>query len=166
MQVRSNYRTNAVKNTESGRIEVGQEVHNKDIYFYVKDTGIGIPQNHLEKGCDRFTKLDARKKGTGLGLSISQTIIKKLGGDIGVISEVGVGSTFWFTLPVRPSGVLHSEVLDETNSDLLIEATTTSGAIKKILIAEDSDENFLMCQAYLEKKYILFLAYDGDEDLT
>lgn len=68
-------------------------------YFYVKDTGTGIPQEKLPHVFERFVKLKQEKNGTGLGLSICQTIVRKLGGEIGVESEEGAGSTFWFTLP-------------------------------------------------------------------
>lgn len=71
-------------------------------YFYVKDTGTGIPQEKLPHVFERFVKLKQEKNGTGLGLSICQTIVRKLGGEIGVESEEGAGSTFWFTLPWEP----------------------------------------------------------------
>ena len=72
-------------------------------YFYVKDTGTGIPQEKLPHVFERFVKLKQEKNGTGLGLSICQTIVRKLGGEIGVESEEGAGSTFWFTLPWEPA---------------------------------------------------------------
>lgn len=72
-------------------------------YFYVKDTGTGIPQEKLPHVFERFVKLKQEKNGTGLGLSICQTIVRKLGGEIGVESEEGTGSTFWFILPWEPA---------------------------------------------------------------
>lgn len=72
-------------------------------YFYVKDTGTGIPQEKLPHVFERFVKLKQEKNGTGLGLSICQTIVRKLGGEIGVESEEGAGSTFWFILPWEPA---------------------------------------------------------------
>ncbi len=98
-QVISNFMTNAMKFTEQGSITLGYKSDEKELYVYVKDTGSGIPKEKLGKIFDRFIKLEQEKKGTGLGLSICQTIVHKLGGEIGVESEVGVGSTFWFTLP-------------------------------------------------------------------
>lgn len=101
-QVLSNFLSNAFKYTKEGSITLGYKVREDDIYFYVQDTGAGIPAGKVDKVFERFMKLDAKKQGTGLGLSISRTIIKKLGGEIGVFSEYGKGSTFWFTLPVKP----------------------------------------------------------------
>ena len=100
-QVLSNFLSNAFKYTKEGSITLGYKVREDDIYFYVQDTGAGIPAGKVDKVFERFMKLDAKKQGTGLGLSISRTIIKKLGGEIGVFSEYGKGSTFWFTLPYR-----------------------------------------------------------------
>ena len=71
-------------------------------YFYVSDTGCGIAPDKREKVFDRFIKLNNFAQGTGLGLAISEMIITKLGGEIGVESEEGQGSTFWFTLPYVP----------------------------------------------------------------
>ncbi|WP_418698441.1 ATP-binding protein [Bacteroides sp.] len=99
-QVVSNFINNAIKFTSVGSITVGYELP-KDGYvrFYVTDTGAGIPPEKLDSVFNRFVKLDSFKQGTGLGLAISQSIIKELKGDIGVESQLGKGSTFWFTLP-------------------------------------------------------------------
>lgn len=98
-QVVSNFITNALKFTEKGSVTFGYELRLGEIYFYVTDTGTGIPQDKLNDIFKRFTKLDNFKTGTGLGLTICQTIIHKLKGQIGVVSQVGQGSTFWFTIP-------------------------------------------------------------------
>ena len=65
------------------------------------DTGIGIAPEACRKVFDRFIKLNSFVQGTGLGLSISKSIIEQLGGKIGVNSELGKGSTFWFILPLE-----------------------------------------------------------------
>lgn len=101
-QVIANFMTNAMKFTDEGSITLGYRTNEDGLYFYVKDTGSGIPEDKLANIFDRFVKLEQEKKGTGLGLSICQTIVRKLGGEIGVDSEVGKGSTFWFTLPWKP----------------------------------------------------------------
>lgn len=98
-QVVSNFMTNALKFTQEGSITLGFRPYEEGLYFYVKDTGTGIPQEKLPHVFERFVKLKQEKNGTGLGLSICQTIVRKLGGEIGVESEEGAGSTFWFTLP-------------------------------------------------------------------
>ena len=99
-QVLSNFISNACKYTSEGSITIGYEVDEKEIYFYVTDTGKGIDKEHLPHVFERFAKFDAFVQGTGLGLSICEVIMQKLGGEIGVESEVGKGSTFWCTLPL------------------------------------------------------------------
>ena len=86
-QVLSNFLSNAFKYTKEGSITLGYKVREDDIYFYVQDTGAGIPAGKVDKVFERFMKLDAKKQGTVLGVSISRPIIKKLGGEIGVFSE-------------------------------------------------------------------------------
>lgn len=101
-QVVSNFMTNAMKFTSAGSITLGFRPYEDGLCFYVRDTGSGIPREKLPHVFDRFVKLEHEKNGTGLGLSICQTIVHKLGGEIGVESEEGKGSTFWFTLPWEP----------------------------------------------------------------
>ena len=103
-QVLSNFAGNAIKFTHEGSIRIGYEARDTELYFYVKDTGAGIPAEKLPDVFERFVKLNKDKKGAGLGLSISQTIVTKLGGQIGADSVEGEGSTFWFTIPYRTCG--------------------------------------------------------------
>lgn len=100
MQVMNNLITNAIKFTTKGSIRVGYRLReDESLYFYVSDTGCGIPADKLKEVFGRFVKLNSFQQGTGLGLSICESIVTRLGGQIGVMSEVGQGSTFWFTLP-------------------------------------------------------------------
>ena len=101
-QVITNFLSNAIKFTSSGSIRFGYRITETGIYAYVTDTGTGIAKEHLSSVFDRFVKLDMFKQGTGLGLSICKTIISMLKGEIGVESEVGKGSTFWFAIPCSP----------------------------------------------------------------
>ena len=103
-QVLSNFTTNAIKFTQEGTISIGYEARDTELYFYVTDTGAGIPADQLPEVVGRFVKLNKDKKGTGLGLSISKTIVNKLEGQIGADSVEGKGSTFWFTIPYRTCG--------------------------------------------------------------
>lgn len=102
MQVMSHLISNALKFTNQGKIVFGYEIRDKEIYFYVSDTGIGIPRAKQREIFQRFVKLDSFKNGTGLGLPLCEVIVKKMHGKIGVESELGKGSTFWFTLPYQP----------------------------------------------------------------
>ena len=104
-QVISNFLTNAIKFTSNGEIKLDYRLKENKIYVSVTDTGIGISEEACKNIFDRFVKLNAHKQGTGLGLSISKSIIEKLGGNIGVCSTLGKGSTFWFTLPLATNGV-------------------------------------------------------------
>ena len=110
-QVLNNFISNAMKFTNTGSITFGYE-EPKDGYirFFVTDTGTGIPPEKVADIFNRFVKLDSFKQGTGLGLAISQNIVKELKGEIGVLSELGKGSTFWFTLPYEKMGA-HRSIL-------------------------------------------------------
>ena len=168
-QVLSNFLSNAFKYTKEGSITLGYKVREDDIYFYVQDTGAGIPAGKADKVFERFMKLDAKKQGTGLGLSISRTIIKKLGGEIGVFSEYGKGSTFWFTLPVKPFDFLPLQQRTEDVSETVEfnETEYDAGAVRRtILIAEDMDDNYLLYKIYLEKHYDLIRATNGEEAVS
>lgn len=100
-QVIANFVNNAIKFTTAGSICVGYDkVDETRLRFYVADTGIGIEPEMQDQIFGRFIKLNTFVHGTGLGLSISKSIIEQLGGTIGVDSEPGKGSCFWFMLPV------------------------------------------------------------------
>ena len=101
-QVMINLMSNAMKFTERGSISIGYRISEaKDkIYFFCKDTGMGIAADKLELVFERFVKLNAFVKGTGLGLAICRVIVERLGGAIGVDSKEGEGACFWFRIPV------------------------------------------------------------------
>lgn len=98
-QVISNFLNNAIKYTSEGCITLAYEIIGDEIKFSVTDTGDGMSQEIQAHIFDRFYKGNTFKQGTGLGLSICETIVNRLGGRIGVNSELGKGSTFWFTHP-------------------------------------------------------------------
>ena len=102
-QVFINFVTNAVKYTHQGHIKVGYRMEERQgrqgFYAYCEDTGTGIPADQQGRIFERFVKLNDFVQGTGLGLSICKAIIEKCGGEIGVDSEEGKGSTFWFWIP-------------------------------------------------------------------
>ncbi len=93
--------SNALKFTREGTVVLRCQPLPQAVEFAVEDTGIGIEPAHLEAIFERFMKIDNFMPGTGLGLAICKSIIEKMGGEIGVQSETGKGSRFWFTIP-RP----------------------------------------------------------------
>ncbi len=104
-QILRNFISNALKFTDAGEVRVAAEyIEAEDVVkFEVSDTGIGIAPEHREHVFQEFTQLDSRLqrkvKGTGLGLPLSRKLAQLLGGDVGLQSEVGVGSTFWLRIP-------------------------------------------------------------------
>ena len=95
---------NAIKYSESGSIEFGYHLKNNFLEFYVKDTGIGIPEDRQDAIFERFIQADIEdemaRQGAGLGLSISKAYVEILGGKIWVESTVGQGSVFYFNIPI------------------------------------------------------------------
>ncbi len=112
MQVITNFINNALKFTTKGQITLGYHLLDEDrLKVFVRDTGTGIAADKLDQVFDRFVKLNTTAKGTGLGLAISKSIVEQLQGTIGVESEWGAGSCFWFTVPYD------SRVTDLTEGD-------------------------------------------------
>ncbi|MGL4851917.1 MAG: ATP-binding protein [Phocaeicola sp.] len=104
-QVLVNFLSNAFKNTVSGRITMGYESTQTGVRVYVQDTGIGIPKEKHPLIFQRFEKLNSFVQGTGLGLTICKAISDALGGEIGLESEVGLGSLFWLSFPCQKEEV-------------------------------------------------------------
>ena len=162
MQVITNFLTNASKFTYEGEIRFGFGRMDKDIRVYVKDTGIGIEPEKVDHIFERFVKLNSFAQGTGLGLSICQMIIEKIGGEIGVTSELGKGSTFYFTIPYEETGE-HGKFFKE--SKVVSKGNTVNRVqqIKKILVAEDVESNFILLKNLIGREYTLLWAKDGVE---
>ena len=102
-QVLINLLDNAIKFTPKGSIRLGYHIQESVLRVYVKDSGIGVATDKKTNVFDRFIKLNTYTQGVGLGLSICKSIVEQMGGEIGVDSEVGKGSCFWFTLPLPDS---------------------------------------------------------------
>ena len=149
--------TNSIKFTNHGSIKFGYEIHGKELYFYVTDTGRGIPKGKQHNIFERFVKLDSFAQGTGLGLPICKTIVENMGGTIGVESDEGKGSKFWFTLPFTPANS------KETAPSLDISPIVVSKDKLTILIAEDNDSNYKLFESILGREYNLIHAWDGGE---
>lgn len=156
-QVIINLLTNASKFTFEGEVKFGYEVRDKELYFYVTDTGCGIDEEHLPHIFERFVKVNTFAQGTGLGLAISYNIVKKMGGEIGVTSKKGEGTTFWFTTPYEPVKSLEQQEEEVTISESISKEKIT------ILIAEDDEQNFHLFQSILHNDYHLLHAWNGAE---
>lgn len=152
-QILLNLVGNGVKFTQTGsvRIAVSHDVVDAErinLQFFIIDTGIGIPEEVCDRLFDDFTQADTSTsrlfEGSGLGLAISKRLCALMGGEIGVVSELGQGSTFWFTLQVMrsnaevPAGVKHTA------------ATYTAARPLAILIAEDNALNRMILRSLLE----------------
>lgn len=174
LQVLNNFVTNALKFTSSGTITVGYRIQNStegdELYVFCKDTGCGIAKDKLDVIFNRFVKLDTSKQGTGLGLAICQTIIAKVGGKIGVSSELNKGSTFWFSLPYNKDVKIGEDQgfnLDkESNHHVAPIETDQNRKEPIILVAEDNNDNFLLVAALLRDRYILVHAKNGVEAIN
>ena len=157
-QLLINLISNAIKFTTEGYIRFGYELRGKEIYFYVSDTGCGIPKDKQKSIFGRFVKLNSFEQGTGLGLSICQTLVEHMGGTIGVDSEEGKGSTFWFTLSYKAAIAVEESIKKEEIQPISIEKNKFT-----ILIAEDNESNYKLFASILKGEYQLIHAWDGQE---
>ena len=160
-QVITNFINNAIKFTKEGSIRFGYRHKDDKLLFYVRDTGCGIEPEKKDLVFNRFVKLNSFAQGTGLGLAICQMIVKKMGGEIGAESQLGKGSTFWFTLPDTViHGIDVQSIKTAVNEDAVIDNTNPKKAT--LLIAEDNESNYILIRAVL-KEYDLLHAHDGNE---
>ena len=157
-QLMINLVTNAIKFTEKGSIRFGYEMRENELYFYVTDTGCGIPKDKQQNIFGRFVKLNSFTQGTGLGLSICKTLMDHMGGRIGVESEEGKGSTFWFTLPYKPAVKEDKKQMPKDIQPVSIERNKLT-----ILVAEDNASNYKLFESILKYDYHLIHAWDGME---
>ncbi len=149
-QILLNLLTNAIKFTERGSVSIAAsyDLSAKRLRVAVSDTGIGIPSGTLPLLFERFSQADAsitrRYGGTGLGLAISKRLVELMGGKIGVDSNLGAGSTFWFEIPLR-------EVLGEDRHPAAAHPTSIPSRLR-VLLAEDNDINQDIISAMLEQR--------------
>jgi len=108
MQCLLNLAGNALKFTHQGRVDIDVRLEGEWLWYRVSDTGIGIPKDEVENIFAEFRQVDTtitkEYGGTGLGLSITKRLVELHGGRIGVESELGKGSTFFFTVPLHTDG--------------------------------------------------------------
>ena len=162
-QVLVNLLGNAVKFTEAGQVTVTVEMLDGAVRTAVRDTGIGIDPGARARLFTRFEQGDAsttrRFGGTGLGLAISKQLIELMGGQIGVDSEPGAGSTFWFTLPTATPSATAAATDPATATNPATDTDTV-----RVLIAEDNATNQFVLTRFLAKLHCTFdIAADGAE---
>ena len=154
MQIFTNFATNAIKYTPQGEIVMGYECMPGQVRIYVKDSGIGIPEEKKNRIFSRFEKLDTFAQGTGLGLSICKAIADATGGEVGFKSKANIGSEFWYIGYTDVEYVEKSEVADEDLNNKSTEHLSADSSVKikdlNILIAEDNDSNYLLIKKLLK----------------
>jgi len=158
----TNLINNAIKFTHEGSIEIGNRLEEDYLLFYVKDTGMGIPEDRIEAVFDRFVQADTttsrNHEGSGLGLSIISAYLEMLKGKIWVESEIGKGSTFYFTIPYVTAYNDHSKYLSvsQGKKEKILKDT--------ILIAEDDDLSFKLIETILQKQGLKTIRVTNGEE--
>ena len=154
MQIFTNFATNAIKYTPQGEIVMGYECMPGQVRIYVKDSGIGIPEEKKNRIFSRFEKLDTFAQGTGLGLSICKAIADATGGEVGFKSKANICYEFWYIGYTDVEYVEKSEVADEDLNNKSTEHLSANSSVKikdlNILIAEDNDSNYLLIKKLLK----------------
>jgi len=167
-QIMINLLVNALKFTETGSVSFGYNLKkekDKDyICFFVRDTGIGIPEEKIGSIYERFfrlnTELNKMYGGTGLGLAITKNLVNLLGGKIDVYSKVNLGSTFIVTFPFTGS-IEKTESINKVDSS---QEDLPDLSDKTVLIAEDTEVNFLLLKTILKRLNIHIIhAHNGKE---
>lgn len=156
LQILSNLLSNAIKFTENGTVTVNcskeEQIDNKvKLLFEVEDTGIGISKDHLDDLFKTFSQVDTSYTksygGTGLGLAISEELCNMMGGEIGVRSEINVGSTFWFTVILEECDYALIQKRFETVEEQNIYFDNSP----KVLIVDDNEVNRVVASTILGK---------------
>ncbi len=159
-QILTNLINNAVKFTKSGSIDFGFETKDNSIQFYVKDTGIGIPAELHDKVFIRFIQAEQSMtknyEGAGLGLAISKGLVELLGGKIWVESEIGIGTTFFFTLPI-------TTIKEQEKTEAITSPVQGKKSNRKILIAEDDWTSFQYLSKILSKASVTIIHAENGE---
>ena len=163
MEILINLLNNALKFTQEGLIDFGYTIREKNLEFYVKDTGSGIKPELQNLIFERFAQADFTLSrnygGTGLGLSISRSFVELMGGKIWVESEQGKGSAFYFTIPYVP---VKQKLTEETSEVYSVPEKNIT-----ILIAEDEYFNYLLIKELLKPlNYTIIKAVNGNEAVT
>jgi len=147
----TNLLKNAIKYTDRGSVEFGYTRKKEFLEFYVRDTGVGIPENRLEAIFERFVQAEGvvlqARQGAGLGLSITKAYVEMLGGKIRVESEVGKGTVFYFTLPFRVQGEFMSQI-ENTFSGT---GVAPQDKKLKILMTEDDETSQMLLSVLLQE---------------
>ncbi len=151
-KVLSGMLSNAVKFTRRGHILVSYQVLGRMIEFSVQDTGIGMTAEQTERVFDLFVKFDDFTPGTGLGLSVCKSIVEVMQGEIGVESNPGSGSRFWFRIPAQARTL-------GTGSNNPAAFVPTGRPL--VLVAEDAELNYLLISSVLQEQYDLLHARNG-----
>ena len=164
-QILINFLGNAIKFTPKGEVAlIVEKTAEGWTKFSVRDTGPGIPADKLKAVFERFTQAEAgqHKAGsTGLGLTISKEFVTLMKGKIGVDSEVGKGTCFWFSLPIE----ITASAADTTNAQDLGDIGSFSLAGRRILVAEDGPTDQLLLKEVLEQADVTVTG-DGEEALA
>ena len=152
---------NAVKFTRFGSVKFGFDTFGEEIRFFVEDTGVGIAKESLSRIFEAFDQEENTKtrsyEGSGLGLTIAKGIVKRLGGKIGVVSEKGKGSLFYFHLPKLTRKITNGIDLHETTFGVMSHRP-------QILVAEDDDSSYMyLCSLLQQSEVDLIRATDGSE---
>ncbi len=169
-QVLSNLINNALKHTAQGSITYGYRLigDGQEVEFHVTDTGTGIAEEDLDKIFQTYVSKDAEtlNNGHGLGLPLSKIIVEKLGGKMSVLSTLGNGTTFKFTLPFEGSVGGKTKKATTTSGSRTLRVMAGNGNMKLILVAEDEDSNYELLKNVLSKRYRLIRARNGIEAVT
>ncbi len=149
-QVLINLLNNAIKFTHKGHVEAGCSLHGKELFFFVKDTGVGIKPEQQKVIFDRFMQVvvnhQPKHEGAGLGLAISKAFVDLMGGKIGVESIPDKGSVFYFTIPFEPGSITDYQKQPKKTNKMNYHWNE-----KNILVAEDVTTNYLLIKSALKK---------------